>query len=72
MEAAADEVVHASGGHRVERLRRELELAAAEQKLEHRGGRELRRRSEPAPLGIELLPKSAHGVRQQRRRQRLA
>src|SRR4029077_6530669 len=55
MEAAAHEVLTASGGHRVERLRRELELVASEQELEHRGRRELRCWSEPTPLGIELL-----------------
>ena len=49
VEAAAHEVVHAAGRHRVERLRRQLPLAAAEQELERRGRWELRRVAEPAP-----------------------
>ena len=60
MEAAADEVVHAAGGHRVEGLRdhrQGLLVAAqvhAQEELERRGGRELRRAAPAAPLAVEL------------------
>ncbi len=47
---------------RVERLRHEVELAAAQQELERRGGRELRRAPEAAPLRVELRAEPAHGV----------
>ena len=54
VEAAADEVVHAARGHRVERRASTmLELAAAQQELERRGGRELRRAAEAAPARVE-------------------
>src|SRR6185437_1164690 len=46
VEAAADEVVHAARAHAVERAEREVERAAAEQELDRRGGRELRRTPE--------------------------
>ena len=62
MEAAADEVVHPAGRHPVEGRagHRERALVAvsvrhAEQELEHRGGRELRRAAEAAPLRVERL-----------------
>ena len=60
VEAAADEVVHAAGGHRVEGLRdhrQGLLVAAqvhAQKELERRGGRELRRAAPAAPLAVEL------------------
>ena len=53
VEAAADDVVHPARRHRVERGRDHLQLAAAEQELERRGRRELRRAAEAAPLGVE-------------------
>ena len=58
VEAAADEVVHAAGRHPVEGLRDHLERASsaagAEQELERRGRRELRRAAEAAVRGVEL------------------
>jgi hypothetical protein len=54
VEAAADEVVHASRGHAVERLPDDLELFAPQEELERRGRWELRRAAEPSPVGVEL------------------
>ena len=71
VEAASEQVVHPAQAHRIERLRRQLHLAPAQQKLEHGGGRELRRIPETAPDRIELSAKPAHGLGQQRRRERL-
>ncbi len=53
VKAAADDVPHAAEDHRVEREPRHRLLVAAEQKLEHRRGRELRPAAPAAPLGIE-------------------
>ena len=68
-EAAADVVVHATRRHRVERCRDDLpqpRLAGAQepvqQEVEAHRGRELRRRAEPAPLGIEALDQGLHGA----------
>ena len=52
-EAPADLVVHASARHRPQGLRGHLALAAAEQELDHRGGRELRRAAESAVVAVE-------------------
>ena len=72
VEAAADEVVHSAGGHRVERRHRQLGLASAQQQLERRGRRELRRaRAEPAPLRVVQLAEPPHRGEQQRLGQRL-
>ena len=49
VEAAAEQVVHAAERHPVERLRRRLELAAAQQELERRRLRELRRAAPSRP-----------------------
>ena len=54
VEAAADEVVHASRGHAVEGLPHRVELVPAQEELERRCGRELRRAAEAAPLRVEL------------------
>ena len=53
-EAAADLVVHAARGHRPQGVRGHLALVAAQQELEHRGGRELGRAAE-APVGRVVL-----------------
>ena len=45
---------------------------APQEELDRRGGRELRRMPEPAPLRIELAAQHVHGLRNQRARQRLA
>ena len=71
VEAAADEVVHAAGGHSVQRPLGHLELASAQQELEHRVRRELRRPAEAAPLGVERRPQPAHRLAEQRLRERL-
>ena len=71
VEAAADEVVHPARGHPVERAERGLELAAAQQELDRRRGRELRCVPEAAPLRIELRAERGDRVVQQLRRQRL-
>ena len=47
-EAAAHLVVHPAGGHRAQRVRAHLGLAAAQQELDRRGRRELRRLAEAA------------------------
>ncbi len=72
MEAAADDVVHAAGRHRVERLRHHLERAAAQQELERRRGRKLRRASEASPLRIELPSQGLDGFVDKTGGQRLA
>ena len=69
MEAAAEQVVHSAGCHRVEGLHGHLHLASAQQELEHGRGRELRRVSETAPHWIELPAEPPHRVGQQRRSQ---
>ena len=74
VEAAADEVVHPAGRHPVERLRHHrhrLRRAAAQQELERRGGRELRRPPEAAVDGLERARDPALGLVEQRRRERL-
>ena len=71
VEAAADEVVHPAGRHPVERAERQLELAAPQQELDRRRGRELRRVAEAAPLRVELRAERCDRVVQQLRRQRL-
>jgi hypothetical protein len=53
VEAAADEVVHPARRHRVERRGDQVELAPAEQEVDRRGGRELRRAAEATPLRVE-------------------
>ena len=55
-EAAADLVVHAARGHRAQRVGRHLGLTAAEQELDRRGGRELRRSPEAAVRAVVLAP----------------
>ena len=72
VEAAADEVVHAAERHPVERAARHLLLAAAEEELEHRRGRELRRPPPAAPLRVEALAERALRVGEQRVGERLA
>ena len=65
VEAAADEVVHPAGGHRVERRghhRQRVLVAAevhAEQELDRRGLRELGRAAPASPSDVELRAKSA-------------
>jgi hypothetical protein len=71
VEAAADEVVHAAGGHRVEGLRRHVRFPAPEQQLQHRGGRELRCSAEASVLRVEELAEAAHGGEEERLGQRL-
>ena len=60
-EAAADLVVHAAARHPAQRVQRHLALAAPEQELDRRGGRELRRRAEPAVLGVVELAQPGDG-----------
>src|SRR5439155_20714245 len=55
MEAAADEVVHTAERHVVERPACHLLLTAAEEELEHRRGRELRRPPPASPVRIEAV-----------------
>ena len=57
-EAAADLVVDAAAGHRAQRLQRHPRLAAAEQELDHRGRRELRRAA-PAAVHAVVAGRSA-------------
>ena len=71
VEAAADEVVHAAGGHPVERPLGHLQLASPQQELEHRVRRELRRPAEAAPLGVERRAQPAHRLAEQRLGERL-
>ena len=60
-EPAADLVVHGTGGHRPQRVQRHLALAATEQELDHRRGRELRRaRGEPAVPGVVAALQRRH------------
>ncbi len=68
VEAAADEVVHAAGRHAVERAAREVERARAEQELDRRCGRELRRAAEAAPALVVLRAQHAHGLGEEVRR----
>ena len=72
VKAAADEVVHAARGHRVQCLHRRLQLTAAQEKLESRRRWELRRVPEAAPLRIELATQRQRGLGEQRGHQRLA
>ncbi len=74
VEAAADHVVHASRGHAVERLRGELRrdvVAAPEQELDRRGGRELRRRPPAAELVVEAAPQRPRRLEEERLLERL-
>ena len=71
VEAAADEVVHPAGRHRVERLHRRLDLPATQEQLERRGRRELRRPPEPAPLRVEQLAQAPGRREDERLGQRL-
>ncbi len=58
MEPAADEVVHAPGGHPVERRRSTISsLAVTEQELEHDARRELRRVARSRPTAGRTAPK---------------
>ena len=66
VEAAADQVVHASGGHGVERLGDHGQLAAAHEQLEGGGGRELRSAAEAAEGGVEDPPQGTGGVAEDR------
>ena len=59
-EAAAHLVVHAARGHRAQRLGGHVRLAAAQQELEGRGGRELRGAAEAAVRHVVLGPERAH------------
>jgi hypothetical protein len=72
VKAATDQVVHPAERHPVERPRRHLLLPAAQQELERRGLRELRRRPPSAPARVEALAQPAHGDVQQLGRQRIA
>src|SRR3954454_10193431 len=54
-EAAADLVVDAAAGHRMQRRARHLALAAQQQELEHRCVRELRSAAEAAVARVEGL-----------------
>ena len=72
VEAAADDVVHAPRGHRVERRRHHLQLATAEEELEDGMRRELGRPPEPAGARVEHGPEVAHGLDEQRLGERLA
>ena len=72
VEAAADDVVHPAGGHRVEREAHGLESAAPQEEFERRGGREFRRMAEAAPAGVELGEEDALGLGEQRLGERLA
>src|SRR5579884_3664238 len=72
VEAAAHEVVQAARRHLVERAPDGLERSAAEEELERRGGRELRRTPEAAPARVELGEERALRLGEQRRRERLA
>ena len=73
VEAAADEVVHAAARHPVERaLEPRSSAPRAEQELERRRGRELRRVAEAAPARVELRAQHAHGVGEERVGERLA
>ena len=72
VEAAADEVVHPAERHPVERLLGGVHGAAAQEQLERRRGRELRRPPEAAPLRVEQLLEAAHRLEEQRLGQRLA
>ena len=72
VEAAADEVVHPAGGHAVERALDQLGLAAAQQELERRGGRELRRVAEAAVARVEAGAQVRDGVVQEHARERVA
>jgi hypothetical protein len=51
-EAAADLVVHAAAGHRAQRVQGHPVLAAAQEELDERRRRELRRAAEAAVLGV--------------------
>ena len=72
VEAAAQQVVHAAERHAVERLDRRLELAAAQEELDRRRLRELRRPAPAAPAFVEARAKAAHGLAQEPVRERLA
>ena len=72
VEAAADHVVHASFGHAVERLLDHRPLAAPEQELDRRGGRELGRAPPAAPLRVEALAQAERRLGQKCVGQRLA
>ena len=61
-EAAADLVVHPARRHRAQRVGRHVELATAQQELERRGGRELRRLAEAAVRRVVLRAQSRHRV----------
>ena len=66
VEASAELVVHAAGGHPVESRAHHVERVVApgaEQELEVRGRGELRGAPEAAVGGVELRAKRGHGVR---------
>ena len=77
VEAAAEEVVHAAGGHGVEGLRdhrKRLVVAAkvlAQEELQRGRRRELRRAAEASPLGVELPAQRTGGVAEQALGQRV-
>ena len=71
MEAAADQVVHASGGHAVEGLRGQVGLPAPQQQLDRGGRRELRSAAEAAPLRVGQLRQPPRRLVEQRLGQRL-
>jgi hypothetical protein len=62
VEAAADEVVHAARRHAVERAAHEIERAGAEQELDRRRGRKLRRAAEPAETLVVLCAQRPHRI----------
>ena len=68
VEAAADEVVHAARRHAVERAAHEVERAGAEQELDRRRGRELRRAAEAAAALVVLRAQRAHRLAHDLRR----
>ena len=78
VEAAADQVVHAAGGHARRASSTTIGSAsssprgAAEQELERRGGRELRRAAEAAVDRVELRPERTRGLGEQALGQRVA
>ena len=75
MKAAADEVVHGTRGHPVERLhdhRVRSVGVAPKQELERRGGWELRRSTKAAVHRLERLCDPSFGLGEQARRERVA
>jgi hypothetical protein len=78
VEPASKQVVHAAGRHAVERQPRHREClliagrrVEAEEEVDRRGGRELRRRAETSLPGVENPPESRHDTAKEPARERL-